>query len=91
MGRGKKVTKKSLALPTAARRARGTGVDGSTGEFAVEAMRPQGLPTGAAGGSGEGITSAEATGPPALSMLDDEILCLRLMRSFGVFFVQGLH
>ena len=50
--------------------ARGTGVDGSSGEFAVEGTGLQELPAGAAGHSGEEITSAEATGPPALT-LDD--------------------
>ena len=46
-------------------------MDGTSREFAMEGMGLQGLPTGVAGGSGEEITSAEATAPPALSMLDD--------------------
>ena len=37
----------------------------------MAAIGLQALPTGVAGGSGEEITSAEATGPPAHSMLDD--------------------
>ena len=46
-------------------------MDGSSGEFAVDGMGLQALQVGAVGGYGEEITSAEATGPPAHSMLDD--------------------
>ena len=45
--------------------------DGSSGEFATEGMGLGQQPAAAAGASGEEITSAEATGPPARSVLDD--------------------
>jgi hypothetical protein len=53
--------------------ARGEGADGSGEKFAAEGMGLGALPTKAVGGSGEGITSAEPLGPPARSMLDDEV------------------
>jgi hypothetical protein len=53
--------------------ARGEGADGSGAVFAAQGMGLEALPAGAAGGSGEGITSAEALAPPAHSMLDDVV------------------
>ena len=55
------------------RAARGEAEDGSGGKFATEGMGLGPLSAGAAGGSGEEITSAEQPGPPASSMLDDEV------------------
>ena len=66
-GHGTKIIVGSAAVGAA----RGEGEDGSSGGFAVEGMGLQTLPTGDVGGSGEEITSAEATGLPAHSMLDD--------------------
>ena len=62
MGKGKKVTKKSSALPTAARR--GAGVDGPAGEFAVERMGLQGLPEAVGGGSSEESNAMGAQDQP---------------------------
>ena len=45
--------------------------DGSGEEFAVDGMGLGPQPAVAAGASGEESTSAEATGPPACSVLDD--------------------
>ena len=70
MCRKSKVTKKVVGSAHDSA-ARGEGEDGSSGGFALEGMGLQALPTGAVGGSGEENTSAEATVPPAHSMLDD--------------------
>ena len=49
----------------------GEGEDGSSAAFALGEMGLQALPTGAAGGFGEEITSVAQPGAPALSTLDD--------------------
>ena len=72
MAKGRKGTKNKkdvvgeIARPSEA-------VDGSGEKFAADGMGLGPLPAGAAGGSGEGITSVEQPGLPASSMLDDEV------------------
>ena len=51
----------------------GEGEDGSGANFALEGMGLEAPTAGAAGGSGEEITSAEALGPPAHSVLADVV------------------
>ena len=70
MGKNKKVKKKDVGSAND-RAARGEAADGSGAEFALGGMGLGPLSAGAAGASGEEITSAEPTGPPACSMLDD--------------------
>ena len=70
MGKKSKGTKRIVGSANV-NAARGKVADGASGEFAVEGMGLQAQPTGAVGGSGEEITSAEASGPPARSTLDD--------------------
>ena len=70
MGKNKKERKKVVGS-VAVGVARAEEADGTGEKFAVEEMGLQAQPTGAAGGSGEEITLVAATGPPALSTLDD--------------------
>ena len=71
--KGKKIKKDVGSAAVGA--APGEGADGSGARFALEGMGLAlgALPTGAVGGSGEEITSAEPPGPPAHSMLDDMV------------------
>ena len=72
MAKGRSKNKKDVGSAVASA-ARGESEDGSGARFALEGMGLGALPTGAFGGSGEEITSAEALGPPARSMLDDVV------------------
>ena len=70
MGKPRKEKKKDVGSAVVGA-ARGEGEDGSGAGFALEGMGLGVLPTRAVGGSGEEITSAEPSGPPAHSMLDN--------------------
>ena len=72
MGKGKAKNKEHVGSAVVGA-ARGEGGDGSGAGFALEGMGLGALPTGAVGGSGEEITSAESSGPPAHSMLDNVV------------------
>ena len=67
----KKGKTKKVVGSAAVAAARGEAEDGSGEKFAANGMGLGPLPAVAAGASGEEITSAEATGPPACSVLDD--------------------